>query len=128
MKKSNSGKHLKVLAVVLGIVIVVAGILISHKLIFGLLLRFARVTGRMYCRSSLLFGAGVLISMVIGYLVAIGLYAFGEIVENSALTAERTEKAAASLLAIEESLKRIQKKKTEDIPETDSVSQEQTVF
>lgn len=84
MNRINSGKQLKILAVIIFIVIVVAGCYLSYDLSmerYGYAGRYTALNGGK-------FFIGISVSVIVGYLASIMLYAFGDLVDNTAKTVQ----------------------------------------
>ena len=90
----NAGKQLKTIAVIVGIVIVIAGLVLTYNLAQDSYYDSWR--GWQETVNGGIFFLGLVVSCVVGYLSTISLYAFGVLVDNSAKTVEILERLEAS--------------------------------
>ena len=90
----NAGKQLKTIAVIVGIVIVIAGLVLTYNLSKDSYYDSWR--GWQETVNGGIFFLGLVVSCVVGYLSTISLYAFGVLVDNSTKTVEILEKLEAA--------------------------------
>ena len=90
----NAGKQLKTIAVIVGIVIVIAGLVLTYNLSKDSYYDSWR--GWQETVNGGIFFLGLVVSCVVGYLSTISLYAFGVLVDNSTKAVDILEKLEAT--------------------------------
>lgn len=78
----NAGKQLKIIAIVLGVLVVIAGLMFTYAI----------SSEWSWYYGGRIFFLGLVASVALGYLSSIFLYAFGVLVENSAKTVATLER------------------------------------